>query len=61
MPALPVPPASFEEVLAQAYADRPDFLAAQARVREAEAAVKARAGERWPSASLWSATTASSA
>jgi len=52
VPSLSIPTPSFEEVLARAYTDRPDFLAAQARLREAEAAVKGARAERLPSASL---------
>ena len=52
VPALPVPSTSFEDVLARAYTNRPDFLAAQARVRAAEAAVRGARGERLPSAAL---------
>ncbi len=51
-PNIPVSAASFEDVLSQAYAGRPEFLAAQARVRAAEAMVRAAQGERWPLASL---------
>jgi len=52
VPSLPVPTTGFEEVLARAYTDRPDFLAAQARVRAAEAALSAARAERLPSAAL---------
>jgi outer membrane protein TolC len=51
-PDLSVSAASFEDVLARAYAGRPEFLAAQARVRAAEAMVRAARAERWPTASL---------
>ena len=52
VPTLGLPTPSFEDVLAQAYMDRPEFLAAQARVREAEAAMRGARAERLPSASL---------
>ena len=51
-PTIPVSSSSFEEVLSGAYAGRPEFLAAQVRVRAAEAMVRAAQGERWPSAAL---------
>lgn len=45
LPEVPLPPSSLEEVVAQAYERRPDFLAAQQRVKAAEAEVgSARAG-----------------
>jgi outer membrane protein TolC len=53
VPALGLPTPSFEDVLAQAYMNRPEFLAAQARVREAEATMKGARAERLPSASLF--------
>jgi outer membrane protein TolC len=52
VPSLSIPTPSFEEVLARAYTDRPDFLAAQARLREAESVVRGARAERLPSASL---------
>ena len=53
VPTLGLPVPSFEDVLAQAYMNRPDFLAAQARVREAESAMRGAKAERLPSASLF--------
>jgi outer membrane protein TolC len=45
LPDVPLPQLSLEEVVAQAYERRPDFLAAQERVKAAEAEVRsARAG-----------------
>ena len=45
VPEVPLPPFSLEEVVAQAYERRPDFLAAQQRVKAAEADARAaRAG-----------------
>jgi outer membrane protein TolC len=45
MPELPVPQLSLDEIVQQAYARRPDFLAAQERLRAAESDVRsARAG-----------------
>ncbi len=42
---MPLPELSLEEVVAQAYERRPDFLAAQERVKAAEAELRsARAG-----------------
>jgi outer membrane protein TolC len=45
MPELPVPQLSLDDIVKQAYEHRPDFLAAQERLRAAEAEVRsARAG-----------------
>jgi len=45
LPNVPLPPLSLEEVVAQAYERRPDFLAAQQRLKAAEADVRsARSG-----------------
>jgi len=52
LPAVPVPEMTMEEALERAYRDRPDFLAAQERVRAAEAARKAALAEHLPSVSL---------
>ena len=45
LPEIPLPQLSFEEVVARAYEERPDFLAAQQRLKAAEAEVRsARSG-----------------
>ena len=49
LPNVPVPDMTVEEALAQAYKDRPDYLAAQERVKAAEATRAAAASERLPS------------
>ncbi len=49
LPFVPAPEMTLEEALARAYKDRPDYLAAQARVQEAESARKAIVGEQLPS------------
>jgi outer membrane protein TolC len=49
LPQVPAPEMSVEQALARAYASRPDYLAAQARVRAAEAARRAVVGEYLPS------------
>jgi len=49
LPNVPVPEMTVEEALAQAYRDRPDYLAAQERVRAAEASRAAAFSEQLPS------------
>jgi len=49
LPNVPVPDLTIEQALAQAYRDRPDYLAAQARVRAAEAFRAAALSEQLPS------------
>jgi outer membrane protein TolC len=49
LPNVPVPEMTIEEALERAYKARPDYQAALARVRAAEAARAAIAGERLPS------------
>ena len=49
LPAVPVPEMSLEEALERAYRDRSDYLAAQERVRAAEATRRAVGAERLPS------------
>jgi outer membrane protein TolC len=49
VPFVPVPEMTLEEALARAYRERPDYLAAQERVQEAESARKAIVGEALPS------------
>jgi outer membrane protein TolC len=49
IPFVPVPEMTLEEALARAYRERPDYLAAQERVQEAESARRAIAGEALPS------------
>ena len=49
LPNVPVPDLSIEQALAQAYRDRPDYLAAQERVRAAEAFRAAAFSEQLPS------------
>jgi outer membrane protein TolC len=49
LPNVPVPDMSLEQALAQAYRDRPDYLAAQERVRAAEASRAAAFSEQLPS------------
>jgi outer membrane protein TolC len=49
IPFVPVPEMTLEEALARAYRERPDYLAAQERVQEAESARKAIVGEGLPS------------
>jgi outer membrane protein TolC len=52
IPAVPVPAMTLEEALERAYRDRPDFLAAQERVRAAEAKRAAAVAEALPSANV---------
>ena len=49
LPNVPVPDMTIEQALAQAYRDRPDYLAAQERVRAAEASRAAAFSEQLPS------------
>jgi outer membrane protein TolC len=49
LPNVPVPDMTLEQALAQAYRDRPDYLAAQERVRAAEASRAAAFSEQLPS------------
>lgn len=49
IPFVPVPEITLEEALARAYRERPDYLAAQERVQEAESARRAIVGEALPS------------
>lgn len=49
LPTVPVPQLTMDDALTRAYRDRPDFLAAQERVRAAESAVQAVRGEALPS------------
>ena len=49
IPFVPVPELTLEEALARAYRERPDYLAAQERVQEAESARRAIVGEALPS------------
>jgi len=49
LPNVPVPDLTLEQALAQAYRDRPDYLAAQERVRAAEASRAAASSEQLPS------------
>jgi outer membrane protein TolC len=48
VPYAPFPPLNLEEALARAYKVRPEYLAAESRVRSAELAVKAARGEALP-------------
>jgi outer membrane protein TolC len=49
LPNVPVPDLTVEQALAQAYRDRPDYLAVQQRVRAAEASRAAAFSEQLPS------------
>jgi outer membrane protein TolC len=49
LPNVPVPDITVEQALEQAYRDRPDYLAAQERVRAAEATRAAAFSEQLPS------------
>jgi outer membrane protein TolC len=49
LPNVPVPDMTLEEALAQAYKSRPDYLAAQERVKAADASRAAASGELLPS------------
>jgi len=48
VPYAPPPPMDLQQALAQAYQRRPEYLAAESRVRSAELAVKAAHGEALP-------------
>lgn len=52
LPPVPVPDMTLESALERAYRDRPDFLAAQERVRAAEAGRQAALAGRLPSVDL---------
>ena len=49
IPFVPVPEMTLDEALGRAYRERPDYLAAQERVQEAESARRAIVGEALPS------------
>lgn len=49
LPEVPVPEMTLDEALQRAYRDRPDYQAAQERVRAAEASLRAATSERLPS------------
>jgi outer membrane protein TolC len=48
VPYAPLPELNLEEALARAYQRRPEYLAAESRVRSAEMELKAAKGEAWP-------------
>jgi len=52
VPYAPLPPLNLEEALAHAYQVRPEYLAAESRLRSAELAVKAAKGEALPTVEL---------
>jgi outer membrane protein TolC len=52
VPTLPLPQLSLEEVVAQAYSQRPDYLAAEQRFKAAEAEVTAARSGFFPSVAL---------
>jgi outer membrane protein TolC len=52
VPYAPLPPLNLEEALAHAYQIRPEYRAAESRVRSAELAVKAAKGEALPTVEL---------
>jgi len=52
VPEVPVPQMTIEEALARAYRDRPDYLAAQERVRAAESARRSAGAEYLPTVRL---------
>jgi outer membrane protein TolC len=52
VPYAPLPEINFQEALARAYQQRPEYLAAVSRVRSAELALKASRSERLPTAEL---------
>jgi outer membrane protein TolC len=52
VPYAQLPPLNLDQALAQAYKQRPEFLAAEARTRATELAVKAARGEALPSLEL---------
>jgi outer membrane protein TolC len=52
IPYAPLPPLDFDQALAEAYKQRPEYLAAESRVRSAELALKASKAEHLPTAEL---------
>jgi outer membrane protein TolC len=52
VPYAPLPPFNLEESLAQAYKQRPEYLAAESRVRAAELEVKAAKAEHLPTGQI---------
>jgi outer membrane protein TolC len=52
VPYAPLPEMNLEEALARAYERRPEYLAAESRVRSAEKEVKAAKGEAWPTVEI---------
>lgn len=54
LPAVPVPDMTLDEALERAYRDRPDYLAAQERVKAAEAVKRAALSEHLPTVDVTS-------
>jgi len=52
VPYAPLPPLNFEEALTRAYQQRPEYLAAESRVRAQELALKAAKAEHLPTAEI---------
>ena len=52
VPYAPLPPLDIDQALAEAYKQRPEYLAAESRVRSAELALKAAKAEHLPTAEL---------
>jgi outer membrane protein TolC len=52
VPYAPLPPFNLEESLARAYQERPEYLAAESRVRSAELALKASKAEHLPTGEI---------
>ncbi|HET9184457.1 MAG TPA: TolC family protein [Candidatus Angelobacter sp.] len=52
VPYAPLPPLNLDQALAEAYKQRPEYLAAKSRVRAAELAVSAARAERLPTGEL---------
>lgn len=52
VPYAPLPPFNLEESLARAYQERPEYLAAESRVRSAELALKASKAEHLPTGQI---------
>lgn len=52
VPYAPLPPLNFDEALARAYQQRPEYLAAESRVRASELALKAARAEHLPTAEI---------
>jgi outer membrane protein TolC len=52
VPYAPLPPFNLEESLARAYQERPEYLAAESRVRAAELALKAARAEHLPTGEI---------